>query len=303
MPTRPSRPFQLPLFDFTKHWRGWRWPLLLGIVLLAACSSTAFMYNRLGFLVPWYVSDYVDLDRAQEEQLDALLKPFLAWHRREELPQYVVLLDDAEVALGAEMTLVTLQALMLQVEAAGNRLERHMLDWVLPLGESLSDEQIAEFVDNLREEQADYSEEYLERDDEEYLEDGIDQMEERGREYLGRLSDSQRDIIAQGMARRIRFDGLWLAEREQWIDRLAVLLQRKPGWQERVRESLGQRWELASAEYRTVYEHNVLVIQEVTVALINSRSERQDRHLRRKLRDFRQDFHELVSEGKAQLSP
>ncbi len=276
----------------------WRWPLLALLCLLTtACSSTAFIYNRLDFLVPWYVDDYVELNRAQEDQLDALLVTFLAWHRREELPRYIDLLDAAEAALDNALTLSELQLLMAEVEVAGDRLQRHMMDWVLPLGESLSDEQVAELIDNLHESQADYAEEYLERDEDEYLEDGIDGMEERCEEYLGRLSREQRVMIAEGMAQRYRFDSLWLDERAAWIERLSVILAREPGWQARVRDSLEQRWELASPDYQRVYEHNAGVIQALTVAVINSRSERQDRHLRDKLDDLRSDVRKLIEQG------
>ncbi len=284
-------------------WNTWRWSLVLGIALLAACSRAAFMYNRLDFLVPWYLDDYVELNGEQEEQLDQWLAPFLAWHRREELPRYVALIDEARSALADGLTLEELQHLSIEVDAAGDRIERQMMEWVLPLGEVLSDEQIAELIDNLQEEQNDYKEEYLDRDAQEYLQDGIDGLEERADDYLGRLSRDQRAMIAEGMTQRIRFDALWLQDRAQWIERLAVLLQREPGWQLGVRESLAQRWDSASPEYRRVYEHNVGAIQQITVALINSRSERQDRHLRDKLNDLRSDIVGLIEEGEAQSPP
>ena len=35
--------------------------LICTLLLLGACSSTSFVYNRLDFIVPWYADDYVDL--------------------------------------------------------------------------------------------------------------------------------------------------------------------------------------------------------------------------------------------------
>ena len=77
---------------------------LLLLTMLSACSSTTFLYNRLDFLIPWYLGDYVDLDRTQKQLLKSELQPFLAWHRSEELPDYLGILDQIDDALAGEVT-------------------------------------------------------------------------------------------------------------------------------------------------------------------------------------------------------
>ena len=67
--------------------------LLASLLLLAACSSTTFFYNRLDFILPWYVDDFAELNGEQEKYLDELLAPFLHWHRAQELPRYLLILD------------------------------------------------------------------------------------------------------------------------------------------------------------------------------------------------------------------
>jgi hypothetical protein len=39
--------------------------LVLTLFLLSGCSSTTFFYNRLDFILPWYLDKYVDLNRAR----------------------------------------------------------------------------------------------------------------------------------------------------------------------------------------------------------------------------------------------
>ena len=78
--------------------------LLGGVLFLGACSSTTFVYNRLDFLVPWYVDDYVDLNQQQKQHLDGLLEPFLVWHRARELPDYLKILDGIEDNLNQPQT-------------------------------------------------------------------------------------------------------------------------------------------------------------------------------------------------------
>ena len=46
------------------------------LLMLTGCSGTTFVYNRLDFLIPWYVGKYVDLTRLQKQLLDEQLDPF-----------------------------------------------------------------------------------------------------------------------------------------------------------------------------------------------------------------------------------
>ncbi len=276
-----------------------RLPLLLALcLLLGACSSTTFVYNRLDFLVPWYLDDYVGLSSAQEDYLDEILQPFLAWHRYEELPRYAALLAEAESLLAQPLVLEDVRRLTLEAEAASDRLQTRSLDWMLLLGERLSPAQVEEFILSLQDKQSEYEEEYLERDDEEYREDAQDSLDDNLEEYLGRLNREQEAMLAAGVARLQRSDHLWLEEREDWIRRLEALLQREAGWQSAVREALAARWQSSSAAYQRMYEHNVEVIQATVVQVLNSRSERQDAHLRRRLTHLQEDLLALSREGR-----
>ena len=118
--------------------------------------STTFVYNRLDFILPWYLDDYVELDRAQETFLDAQLQPFLAWHRSEELPRYTQILDDIARRLDGPLTGQDVAAISLEFEQAWFRLEGRSLEWLLALGERLTEEQVQQFLDELWEQQEEY---------------------------------------------------------------------------------------------------------------------------------------------------
>jgi Family of unknown function (DUF6279) len=285
--------------DLAPRLRRWRLaPLLAALALLAACSSTTFFYNRLDFLLPWYVGDYVELSAPQERELDRLLAPFLDWHRYQELPRYAALLQQAESMLDGGLSQAEVRALTREVELAGDRMQARALDWLLPMGEEISQAQVAEFIDNLREKQGELEEKYLERDAQEYREDTYDRLLDQCQDYLGRLSGDQREVLRRGVEAMQRSDTLWLEERAQWVDRLEDLLQRDPGWQDRLRSAVAGRWTASSADYRSMYQHNLTVIQTTVTEVLNSRSERQDRHLRRRLNALREDFVALSLEGR-----
>lgn len=268
--------------------------LVIALALLGACSSTTFIYNRLDMIIPWYVGSYVDLDREQKGYLDTLLEPFLVWHRREELPSYVLIIDDLESRLDRDVTADDVAAISARFEAAWFRLEARGLDWLLQLGERLSDEQMAEFRESLRDKQQDYEEKYLGRTDEKFRDESYDSFRDSLQDYMGRLNGEQRERLRQASETLLRSDGVWLEEREVWLDRLDITLQRAPGWQQAIRDDLARRDETVSPRYREVYSHNLEVIHLAIADVLSSRSDRQDRRLRSKLRNLREDLQNLI---------
>lgn len=269
------------------------------IVLLSACSSTSFIYNRLDIILPWYLDDYVDLSREQKSTLDGLLQPFLGWHRQEELPQYVLILSNIESSLDQPVRREVVAGIFTTLEAAWNRLEDRSLGWLFKLGDELSEEQIKEFLTVLSEEQEEYEEKYLPRSDEEYLEESYESFNDGLGDYLGRLSSNQREILHQASAQLQRMDGLWLQERAEWIDKLTLLLRREPGWKQQLRDQKNNREDNAAPEYSAMYTHNLAIIEGAIAEVVDSRSEKQDKRLRRKLKNLREDLEGLIAQGNA----
>ena len=270
--------------------------LVLLMLVLTGCSSTTFLYNRLDFLIPWYLGDYVNLNRKQKKTLDELLQPFLAWHRHEELQRYVELLDQIASDLDGDLTARQVAAHAEQFVEAWERIEVKALDWMLSLGEELSDEQMAQFVEKLWDKQREYEEEYLPRSIEQYHEDAYENLLDSTQDFLGRLDWGQRAILESAAAELQRSDGIWLEEREQWVQRIEELVLREPGWQQGVRDMLANRDATTSPEYLEVYEHNTAVIYAAMARLLNTRTGKQDKRLRKEIANFREDLVTLMEQ-------
>ena len=286
----------MPLSHTSKsRWR--TWCLLCGLLLLGACSGTTFMYNRLDFIVPWYVDDYAELNTRQDAYLDELLRPLLAWHRSQELPTYVTIIDGVQSHLDEPLTARDVAGIFADFEVAYLRLEDEALDSLLKLGGQLSDEQVDGFIAVLWEKQAEYEEKYLERSDEEFYEESYDILVDSAREYLGELSPEQRGQLLTASGRLVRSDQAWLSERADWFRELEALLERKPGWEQAVKDAVAARRESAAPEYEQIYEHNMGVIFDAVAQLLNGRDERQDQFLLARLRGLRDDFETLIAQG------
>ncbi len=271
--------------------------LVVGLMFgLVGCSSTTFVYNRLNFIIPWYVKKYVDLDQEQKKFLGQQVAEFLHWHRKEELASYLLILDDIQRTIDETVTAEAVAQIAADFEDAALRIEARSLEWMLALGETLSDEQMAQFMEELREKQLEYEDEYLTRDDDKYHEEAYDNLKDSVQDFMGRLDWGQRSVLETAAADLQRSDAIWLAERAQWLDRMENILQREQGWQQAMRDSLAAREEINSPEYQRVYEHNTGVIFAALAQVLNSRTEKQDIRLRKKLSDLREDIESLIAQ-------
>jgi hypothetical protein len=98
-----------------------RYLLLLLAMVLAGCSSLTLGYNQLPRLLGWWIDGYFDLDRAQRRELDAGLALLQDWHRREELPQWQAILQQAERSLAGGVSEAELMGLEAQLNASLQR--------------------------------------------------------------------------------------------------------------------------------------------------------------------------------------
>lgn len=266
--------------------------VLLAVVVLGlgACSSTTFLYNRLDFILPWYLGRYVDLDAPQADWFDGRIEAVLAWHRCRELPRYVEILETLEADLETPASLEVLQARTDTLEDAWYRLRDPALEELLDLGARLDEEQIDEFLGSLRKRQAKYERKYLRRSEEEFREDATDNLQDLLSDYLGRLTAQQRAQVEETVAELTRSDSIWLDERRAWIDAMERLLRREEGWQDRIRATIYSWEDELDGDALAVYDRNTLLVQVMFVDVLNARSERQDRRLRRRLTDLREDL-------------
>ena len=270
---------------------------LVLLICLGGCSSTKFAYNRLDFLLPWYLGRYVDLDSEQADWFDTRIEGLLAWHRSEELPRYVAFLDALDRDLDRSVTLAQVQDYTDTLELAWYRVRDPGLEELLLLGERLTAEQIDGFIGELRKRQEKYERKYLDRSEEEFREDAADSLRDNLEDYLGRLSTAQEERVERTAGALARTDREWLDERAAWVDDMERLLRREPGWQAAIRRSI-LNWEAQLDEATlAVYDRNTLLVQELIVDIVNGRSERQDRRLRNRIEDLRDDLSDLSGQA------
>jgi len=264
---------------------------MLLVAILSGCSATQFIYNRVDILIRWYLDDYVSLDRDQQARFTTRLDALLEWHRLEELPVYVVLLDDALVILENGVSLDATRAMAARIESAAIRLQDRFLELLLSTGEDLTPAQRAGFIETLWAKQEEFEADRLARDDAEYRDDLEVRFDKQLRRYLGPLTDEQKSRLRQGVAAMTRLDHYWLQDRRVWISALSeILLSDEPNWVEPVRALIASRDEALLPEYRDGIDHNGEVILQLLRDVLLLRSDKQDKKLRARLIALRDDL-------------
>ena len=271
---------------------------LLLATLLAGCSSTSFLYNRLDTFIAWELDDYVDLTPTQADEMDRVIDDFMWWHRTQELPRYVALLDRVDRDLTQPVNADVLMDVEHSVESALNRLRDRMLTDMLAFGATLSPEQRLQFVETLQAQHTELSEERLARSEQRYREDLEDQLVDSLSDYLGRLTPVQREQVTQVVPAFHRLDGMWMEDRRVWLDRLhAIIDANEPNWPDLTREHALNFQATRSQGYREGFANNMQRLRELLVVVLNDRTDRQDAKLRKKLARYRDSFAELAADG------
>jgi hypothetical protein len=270
--------------------------ILLVFPLLIAACTTSFMYRNLDWLIPWYVDGMVDISRVQRAELRERLEPLLQWHREEELQRYLDLLDQLESDLQARLTPDQVISWVEAVTDAVMRVESRLLDVAIEFGGEMSDQQIREFADELWEKQDELEQEYLPRTDQEYIEESFKYFSDFTRKQLGRLTQEQEDRFRRAANSLIRFDSAWLQDRRAWLERISSLMERPPGWQKTLRDAYDNRRSMQSDEYRRIWEHNLEVISEAMVDVLNGRIPRQSEQLTKEIERWRSRLEKLIEE-------
>ncbi|MGB7450936.1 MAG: DUF6279 family lipoprotein [Lysobacterales bacterium] len=264
------------------------------ILMLAGCTSLA--YNRLDWLIPWYVDGYVDLTSEQRKLLRKNLTSPLDWHREEELANYIDILNRIEADLDGEVTADTVRRWADEMFGAAVRVQRSLLAVALEFGAQISDEQVEEFVVSLWKRHEEMEEEFRARSDAEYTDDDYDSLVETLERFLGRLSKEQKAILREASNKLVRFDKAWLDEARAWLKKMENLLQREAGWQEAIMQAYDTRVSLRSAEYRAAFEHNMGLVTQAYAEVIGTMSERQRKRAQNEFDDLRRMLTRLMGD-------
>ncbi len=167
------------------------------VALLAGCSTLELAYNNADSYLRWQAGRYLDLKNAQSEEFNARLAKFLAWHRSTALPQYARLAGEASGRLERGASLAdmvwgydairqqTREGLRSAAAESGDFLDR------------LTPAQIEQIERRFVEDNQKFAIEWLEGTSTEQRARRLKRLVHALEDWLGELSDAQRERVRQ----------------------------------------------------------------------------------------------------------
>lgn len=271
--------------------------VLIGIFFLQACGIK-FWYNRLDWVVPWYLDDYVELTSQQEDTLEKLLEIKTEWHRSNELPKYVSMLKRMEADIKSGAIHQTYDRYRRDMRGFYNTLLAEMSDDLVTQTASLSDVQVKQLMDNLDKEAKEQYEEFKETKKEDRQEERIERLEESFSEWIGSLNDDQETLIKE-MASLLKSSGEVTYEyRTRWRDafRTALTERATPAGQAAIKSLITDPYQVGGEELNAIRDHNGEIYKEYQLKIFRTLSPRQKRHLLEEIAEYREDFEDLIDD-------
>jgi hypothetical protein len=270
---------------------------LLCAMVLAGCTRTSLIYNRLPTLINWTIDDYITLDRAQQPVLDEQLDEYLAWHQTTQLPLYVALLDDVleHLESAAPITESVLTRWQERADVFAADLQYRAVDWIVPMAQTATDGQRQELAIAIDKKQRELEQKYSERTQDEYRQDVVESLTDNLADYLGRLTEEQQIFIDRAGELLVRYDSVWLASRAATFARLTSILQAPD---ETLYERLMGFFESRlTAPTSAEYEHNQSLIKTTIAEVLTARTDKQHQKLTRRLSAIRDDLARLAAQA------
>ncbi|MDM0105363.1 DUF6279 family lipoprotein [Variovorax sp. J22R24] len=203
---------------------------IIGVLVLAsalaACSAVKLAYNNLPEVSYWWLDGYLDFDGAQTPRVRDELDQLLAWHRQNELPRIVGLLQKAQALAPRDVTPGQTCEMVNEIRTRLLALAERAEPAGAELAVSLTESQLQQLERKYTRINADYRKDWLDRSIEKQREKRYEKFLERSEDFYGRLDAEQRDLLKLQVARSV-FDPRELdAERKRRQREALTLLRR-----------------------------------------------------------------------------
>lgn len=275
----------------------WCWIVL--VLFLSGCSSQ-FVYNNMDWMIHWYLDDYIDLNKPQKKVFDKHFTVWQVWHREEELAKYAAQIKEIIVMIESDS---------LTQEAMSNHFEQLRSHWVslrnriapdlAEMAPALTVKQVGHLFEYLEEQNAEREEEQNEfagKSEEERMEVRAKDIRENISEWIGKLTEPQKQLVKH-YSPQFRSNGReWLKYRRLVQEHAHELFINKDSDPEFKTKLLAVMSDPESYRHQTLIEnseHNGKVYTAMVVELSQQLTSKQKKRLLRKLDGYIEDFEDL----------
>lgn len=162
---------------------------------LAGCSTLKLAYNNLPEFGYWWLDSYLDFESNQTPRVRNELDRLLAWHRREELPLWIAILQQAQAMAAQDVTPDQACELGEAIRARLLALAEYAEPAIAELALSLNPSQLGQLQRKYARQNADYRSDWLDKSPEAQQTKRYEQWLDRSEDFYGTLDPTQRRAL------------------------------------------------------------------------------------------------------------
>jgi hypothetical protein len=262
---------------------------LAAAALLGGCSTVRFAYENADSYARWKAASYVDLHGEMADELDDRIEEFHAWHRKNELPKYVRLSQEASRRFADGLSPQDVVWGYDSLRAQARESLRKAGEMAAPLLDRLSAEQVAQIERRFAEDNRQYYRSNLRGSERERRAKRAKNMVERLEDWVGKLTPAQVERVREYAERAPALAELRDRDRKR-IQREILAVIRARSAQQKLPELLAH-WDRErepgfSAALGTWREQYVSFMVDLDRMLTPEQRARALAHLRRYAEDF-----------------
>lgn len=278
-----------------------RWLIRFAVLItlslaLGACSRVGLAYRNLDVIIPWTLSDYLDMNGEQKGWFHERLKEHLSWHCTTQLPGYLDWLDRLQVMVETnQVTDAALQTRTQEAKQAIAQTAREITPSAIELLKGLDDQQVAEMNDAFAKDQRKRQDEYLKPPLAQQIKERGERMEKRLGDWLGPLSATQQQRVVAWSNALGEQNQQWIANRAHWQNQFSAAVEQRqsPEFPQRIETLLVNRERLWTPAYRHAYANTEAQARGLLVDLMAESTPTQRQRLLKKIDGVRKDFNDL----------
>ena len=270
--------------------------LLMALLVVSGCSRIGLAYRNLDIIIPWSLSDYLDMNTSQKDWFNTRLKDHLTWHCSTQLPGYLTWLDRMQQMVQTnQVTADALQARTEEAKQAIAQISRQITPSAVELLVQLDDKQVQEMQAAFAKDQRKRENEFLKEPLNTQISERAERMEKRLTPWMGKLNPGQQQRIQEWSTSLGEQNRAWLDNRSRWQTLFVATVQERqsPEFPGKIAKLLQDRETFWTPQYRAAYERTEQAAISLVVDLMAQSTPDQRQRLLTKIADTRKDFTDL----------
>jgi len=169
----------------------------VALLMLSGCSTLKLVYTQSDELIYWWMDGYVDFQDEQKPIVRSALTDLQKWHRQQQLPEYIALLQEMRTLAAQDITPAQACAIGDKAKNSFIALLRQVEPASTQLAVQLTPEQLKNIRKRYDKTNTDWREDWLEGSEEKLRRHRFKQARNRLEDIYGRLDTPQRDVLRQ----------------------------------------------------------------------------------------------------------